>query len=145
MFDELNKYKENDHFFFTHSQNLQDACNAPTTKSGVYLVYALKKGKVELVYIGRSGKLKNDGSMFIRKANLGGIKDRIVNGHQFGKVARKKSWPLQMIKQQIEAIDVYWYITHAEEYVDCPRVLENNLLKKHYSIYGYLPKWNNEF
>jgi hypothetical protein len=82
--------------------------------------------------------------MFIRKAGLGGIKDRIVNGHQFGKIPRRKSWITQMKKEKIEALDIYWYATHNEKYSDCPRVLENKLLQKHLDIYGRLPRWNNE-
>ncbi|MBK6340659.1 MAG: hypothetical protein IPF63_14110 [Bacteroidetes bacterium] len=55
MFDELNKYKQNDHFFFKPTDNLGKVCNAPTDKSGVYVIHALKGGRVELIYIGRSG------------------------------------------------------------------------------------------
>lgn len=144
MFDELNKYKQNDHFFFKSQDSLRTICNAPSDKSGVYLVFALKGGKIELTYIGRSGKSEKDGSIFIRKAGLGGIKDRIVNGHQFGKTPRRKSWPKQMERENIEALDIYWYVTHNDKYNDCPRILENKLLQKHLSIYGKLPKWNNE-
>ena len=53
MLDELGKYKEKDHFFFQSNEALAMACNAPTDKSGVYVVYALKNGKIELIYIGR--------------------------------------------------------------------------------------------
>jgi len=145
MFDELNKYIENDHFFFKPNDSLKEVCNAPTNKSGLYIVYALKNGKIELIYIGRSGKIEKDGSMFIRKAGLGGIKDRIVNGHQFGKTPRRQSWINQMNFENIEALDVYWYVTHNNDYQDCPRKLENTLLQKHFDFYGRLPKWNNEF
>ena len=144
MFDELNKYELRDHFFLKPEDNLQEVCNAPANKSGVYIVYALKNGKVELICIGRSGNHKSDGYMFIRKGGLGGIKDRIVNGHQFGKTPRRISWINQIKKENIEALDIYWYTTHNEEYSDCPRVLENKLLRKHLDIYGRLPKWNNE-
>ena len=144
MFDELNKYKQKDHFFFKRTDNLGQVCNAPTDKSGVYIVYALKKRRIELIYIGRSGKVKKDGIIFIRKAGLGGIKDRIVNGHQFGKTPRRISWTKQITKENIESLDIYWYVTHNDEYIDCPRILENQLLKKHLDIYGRLPKWNNE-
>lgn len=99
---------------------------------------------MELIYIGCSGKHIADGSMFIRKAGLGGIKDRIVNGHQFGKTARRISWIQQILKEEIEALDIYWYVTHNEQYSDCPRTLENKLLQKHLDIYGRLPKWNKE-
>ena len=144
MFDELNKYEQHDHFFLKPQDSLREVCNAPTNKSGVYIVYALKNGKIELIYIGCSGKHLGDDTMFIRKAGLGGIKDRIVNGHQFGKIPRRKSWIAQIEKEKIEALDIYWYATHNQKYSDCPRVLENTLLKKHLSIYGRLPKWNKE-
>jgi hypothetical protein len=57
MFDKLTKYKNNNHFFFTVKEKLEDVCNAPKDKSGIYLVYELKNGKIELVYIGSSGKI----------------------------------------------------------------------------------------
>jgi len=142
MFDELQKYSNNNHFFLKENDNLKDVCNAPSDQSGVYIVYALKKGRVELIYIGRSGKLKADGTMFIRKAGLGGMKDRLVNGHQFGKIARKISWINQMKKEQIEALDVYWYITCSNQINDCPKEVESILLKRYFDIYDRLPRWN---
>ncbi len=143
MFDELNKYEQNDHFFFKPTDNLRKVCNAPTDKSGVYVIHALKGGRIELIYIGRSGEVKSDGSLFIRKAGLGGLKDRLVNGKQFGE-ARRNSWKQKMVVEKIEALDIYWYATHNDKFIDCPRILENKLLQKHLDIYGRLPKWNNE-
>lgn len=143
MLDDLSKYKHADHFFFSPSDNLGQVCNAPTDKSGVYVIYALKNGRIELIYIGRSGEVKSDGTLFIRKAGLGGLKDRLVNGKQFGE-PRRNSWKRQMLFEKIEALDIYWYATHNDDYVDCPRVLENRLLTKHMNIYGRLPRWNNE-
>jgi hypothetical protein len=142
MFDELSKYNHCDHFFFNPTDNLRQVCNAPKDKSGVYIVYALKGGRVELIYIGRSGEVKDD-SLFIRKAGLGGLKDRLVNGKQFGE-PRRNSWKTQMISEKIEALDIYWYVTHNDKFVDCPKILEKKLLQKHYDIYGQLPRWNNE-
>jgi len=141
MFDELEKYKLNDHFFFKPSDNLGLVCNAPTDKVGVYIIYALKNGKINLIYIGRSGEVKKDGTLFIRK---GGLKDRLVNGKQFGE-PRRNSWRIQMLKEKIEALDIYWYVTCTDNFTDCPRILENKLLQKHFDIYEQLPKWNNEF
>ena len=143
MFDELRRYDHNDHFSFLPGDNLGKVCNAPTDKSGLYIIYALKKDRVELIYIGRSGEVKSDNSLFIRKAGFGGLKDRLVNGKQFG-APRHNSWKVQMLADQIDALDIYWYVTHNDNFVDCPRVLENKLLQKHYDIYGRLPKWNNE-
>lgn len=142
MFDELSKYKHSDHFFFKPTDNLNQVCNAPTDKSGVYIIYALKGGRIELVYIGRSGEVKSDGTLFIRKAGIGGLKDRLVNGKQFGE-PRRNSWKTIMNYENIEALDIYWYATHNEKFTDCPKIIEDNLLKKYMEIYGQLPKWNN--
>lgn len=144
MLDELTKYKQSNHFFFKPADNLGDRCNAPNDKSGVYIIYSLKGGHIELIYIGRSGEVKKDGSLFIRKAGLGGIKDRLVNGKQFGE-SRHNSWRTQMLKEKIEALDIYWYVTHNDNFVDCPKILESRLLQKHFDIHGRLPKWNKEF
>jgi hypothetical protein len=143
MFDELSKYKQTNHFFFKVTDNLSQVCNAPTDKSGVYIIYALKGGRIELIYIGRSGEVKSDGTLFTRKAGLGGLKDRLVNGKQLGE-PRRNSWKTVMRYEKVEALDIYWYATHNDKFIDCPRILENKLLQKHKEIYGRLPKWNNE-
>ena len=91
MFDILNKYKHNGHFDFSMTDKLSSVCNAPTNKSGVYMVMTIIDGKEKLLYIGRSGK-KENGVIVHRKCGLGGIKDRLVNGYQFGKLPRKRIW-----------------------------------------------------
>ena len=141
MFDELNKFRQG-HFFFKPEEKLMDVCNAPTDKSGVYLVYALSKKNIELVYIGRSGKKGVDGSIQNRLAGCGGIKDRIVNGKHFNRIARRKSWPLQMMLEGIQALDIYWYVTYDEKNKDFPEEIEAYLLNKHKEIYSHLPRWN---
>jgi hypothetical protein len=143
MFDELSKYKQADHFFFKPTDNLNKVCNAPDDKSGIYVVYALKDGRIELIYIGSSGEVKTDGKLFIPKAGPGGLKDRLVNGKQFGE-ARRNSWKTIMQYENIEALDIYWYVTHGDNFTDCPQVIEHTLLQKHVKIYGRLPKWNRK-
>jgi hypothetical protein len=142
MFDELTKYKDVGHFSFFPSDNLRQVCKAPADKSGVYLIYAKKGRSTELVYIGCSGKVL-DGVLQIRKAGLGGIKDRLVNGKQFGE-PRRNSWKKQMLFEGMEKLDIYWYVTHSDNLVDCPRVIENKLLEKHMDVYRRLPRWNYE-
>jgi hypothetical protein len=141
MFQELDKYLLKDHFFFTPTDLLKEVCNAPSNGNGVYLVYELKNGKVDLVYIGSSGKKLTDGTI---KTRIEGIKDRIINGHQFGKIPRRKSWPIKMLAENIDALDIYWWITHDNNFKDRPMQVEDILLANYIDIYGRLPRWNKK-
>jgi len=141
MLDELEKYKSNGHFFFEKNDNLREICNAPKSGIGVYLIYALKKGNIELVYIGSTGKITQNGMIKNRK---GGIYDRLVNGKQFGEI-RNRAWNKQMIIEEIEALDVYWYETFDKNNNDIPAMTEGKIIQQFYEIYGKLPKWNKEY
>jgi len=138
MFDELKKYRENGHFIFKPDDKLSAVCNAPKACSGIYLIYALENGKVNLVYIGISGKEGPDGEIKHRKD---GLRGRFLSGKTEG-VLRKNYWPQKMIEENIEALDIYWYVTHGEFDYDFPRGLEVGLLKNYGAIYGTLPRWN---
>ena len=141
MIDELNKYQTNGHFFFSSGEPLGKACNAPKDESGVYVIYALAHGKIELIYAGSSGRMKPNGNISHRK---GGLYDRIVNGKQFN-LSRKESWPKKMIEEDIEALDIYWFVTFNEEFRDIPAYVEAEVLQMHYDIFGTLPRWNEAF
>jgi hypothetical protein len=141
MFDELSKYKSKDHFFFTANDELDKVCNAPKNKSGVYLVYELKNGKIELVYIGSSGKVLNNGKI---KHRTGGLHDRIVNSDEFGKTPRKKSWKQKLIDENIDALDIYWYDTFSSQNRDIPVFVEATILQIFLEVHGRLPRWNKE-
>jgi len=139
MFDELSKYKEQGHFFFKPTDNLASVCNAPINCSGIYLIYALQKGRVTLIYIGISGRKNIDEKIQHRED---GLRGRFLTGKQFGGL-RKHSWPVKMKLENIEALDIYWYVTHGTANTDFPRDLEISLLHQHRDIYGALPSWNN--
>lgn len=147
MFDVLNKYKINDHFFVTPGDRLSQVCNAPDSSSGmfisgVYIVYALAEGNIELVYIGKSGQKGLDGEIKNRKAGCGGLKDRIINGKDSDKVPRRKSWIALMEFEGIEALDIYWYVTYDGINKDFPEDVEGVLLQQFINLYGTLPRWN---
>ena len=139
MFKELEKYKNNDHFFFDNTESLSKVCNAPKTKSGIYTVLELKDGRINLVYIGSSGKMQNNGKIKHRKD---GLFDRIVNGKQFGK-PRRTSWAEKLVIEKIDALDIYWYDTFSKG--DIPATIEGKIIQKVFEDYECLPKWNKEF
>ncbi|MDP1728012.1 MAG: hypothetical protein Q8M15_14600 [Bacteroidota bacterium] len=134
------KYKQNDHFFFKPTDRLSEVCNAPKDSSGVYVIYALEKGKVNLIYIGISGRKNPDGNIQHRKD---GLRGRFLTGKQFGDL-RQKTWPAQMKFENIDGLDIYWFVTHGKSNNDFPRDIEIELLKKYQSIHGTLPRWNKE-
>lgn len=145
MNNELSIYEIHKHFYFKQRDSLASVCNAPKDKGGVYLVFAINNDVEELIYIGCSGKREADGSLKIRKAGLGGMKDRIVNGHQFGKIPRRKSWVLKMKEEKIEKLHVKWWVTYDTQIKHFPEDIESQLLRKYFEIYNRLPRWNREF
>lgn len=128
MFDETQGYKHNDHFFCSSTVALAEVCNAPD-KDGVFVVYELKGGRITLVYIGRSV--------------VNNLRSAILHSYQFG-LPRKKSWPLKMLTENIDALDVYWWVTNDLEHSESPEKLHRLLIRHHLIMYGELPRWNQE-
>lgn len=138
MLEQLEKYHHCDHFKFRRQDDLKEVCNAPDNRSGVYVVWTTFREQRLIVYVGRSGK-KVDGVIIHRKAGLGGMKDRLVNGHQFGKEPRKRSWPRVMGEFGLNELDVYWYDTGEDD----PVQVEHDVLAEVKEEYGQLPPWNS--
>lgn len=46
MFQEPKNYTDSDHFFFQADNDLEEVCNAPKNKEGVFKVLELRKGKL---------------------------------------------------------------------------------------------------
>ena len=138
MLEQLGKYHHSGHFKLRGQDDLKDVCNAPDNRSGVYVVWTTFKEQRFILYVGRSGK-KVDGVIVHRKAGLGGMKDRLVNGHQFGKEPRRRSWPRVMEQQGLHELDVYWYDTGDDD----PVAVEHEVLAEVKEEYGQLPPWNS--
>lgn len=141
MFDELEKYKQCGNFFFKCTESLAEVCNAPRNKYGVFMVYALAGGHIELVYIGKSGNGSKEKDLRIDPKE--GLKEILVNGIGSDETERKNSWPVQMMIDNIDALHVHWYVTIDVKHKDSPSFITNTLLQKYRSIYGHLPRWNH--
>lgn len=145
MFEDLlEKYKMHRTFTFTPNENLKDKCNAPTNKGGVYLIYKVIDGSEILIYIGSSGQ-KKDGQLKVRQSGLGGMKDRLVNGHhaKFGKIGRRKTFPDQMTKEKIPKLKIYWWVTYDDRgNTDFPTDVEKLMTDNYKNEFGRLPDWH---
>ena len=142
MYKELKKIKVKNQFSFSNEDSLEEVCNAPEAGSGIFLVYAVEVEEKELIMVGSTGTIQNDGTL---KSKNGGLFDKIVNGHQFAKTGRKYSWPAQMKLENIARLEVYWYETFNEKNKVIPTFLEGQILQNFLDENGKLPKWNVAF
>jgi hypothetical protein len=123
MFDELNKYKENGHFFVKPGDDLKVICNAPS-QNGVYVIYSLNRGRIELVFIGCT-----DASI-----EPPGLKNQII--------LKEKFLQTKIKNEGCDALDIYWYVTKATRTSDPPKKIELIILNRHLEVYGTVPRWN---
>lgn len=142
MYKELKKIKVKNQFSFSIDDSLEEVCNAPLDGSGIFLVYAIDGEEKELIMVGSTGTIQNDGTL---KSKNGGLFDKIVNGHQFAKTGRKYSWPAQMKLENIARLEVYWYETFNEKNKVIPTFLEGQILQNFLNENGKLPRWNVAF
>jgi len=140
MNKELEKFSVTNSFNFSPEDSLEQVCNA-TEGCGVFLVFDLTSDR-ELIMVGSSGTVQNDGTLKIKK---GGLAEKIVEGHQFAKTGRKYSWPAQMKLEGITAIEVVWYETFNSTTKAIPTSVEGQILQSFLDINGKLPRWNVAF
>lgn len=142
MNTELSKFKNQNTFTFAQDDSLEVVCNAPESGSGVFIVYAVNDDEKQLIMVGSTGTVQNDGTLKIKN---GGLYDKIVNGHQFAKTGRKYSWPAQMKLENIDRLEVSWFETFNDEVKAIPTSVEGQILQNFLDENGKLPRWNVAF
>ncbi len=138
MFDELNKYQNNGHFFFKQGDNLREKSKDVPNLPGVYYIIRLAKGKPELVYIGKAGSIEQDGNFKNQ-----GLHNRL-NNKQEG-LKRQDFFTKKCIEENIDALDIYWFVTFDHINNDLPGYIEGLLLQIYFEQFGNLPEWNKSF
>jgi len=138
MFDELRNYKNNGHFFYKSSNNLRDVSKDVPDLPGVYYIVRLAGGRVELVYIGKSGSIEQDGQF--EKQGLRGSINNKQNGLQWQDYFEKK-----FREENIDGLDIYWFVTFDKTNRDLPGYVEGLILQIYFERHGSLPAWNNSF
>ena len=138
MFDETEKYKINGHFFFKKGDKLSAVSKDVPDMPGVYYIVRLARGRIDLVYIGKSGTITQNGSFKGQS-----LKGRI-NNKQDG-MSRQDFFEGKMITENIDALDVYWFATKDSQNNDLPSYVEGVLMQRFFNIQGQLPFWNKEF
>lgn len=99
MFQELYKYKNNGHFFLTKGDLLGEQSKEVPNLPGVYIVYRLARGKIDIVYMGKSGTIQQNGQLKDQ-----GLRKRINNIHQGLK--RQEYFNTKIEEEDVEALDM---------------------------------------
>ena len=134
-------FKNSNSFTFTAEDSLEEVCNA-SEGSGVFVVNAINGEGKELIMVGSTGTIQNDGTL---KSKNGGLFDKIVNGHQFAKTGRKYSWSAQMKLENIALLEIYWYETFNDSDKVIPTFMEAQILQNFFDENSKLPRWNVAF
>ena len=138
MFDETTKYKSNGHFFFKSGDKLIEVSKGVPDKPGVYYILRLARGKIDLVYIGKSGTITQSGE----------FKDQLLNGRINNKcngMKRQDFFDEKINAEKIDALDIYWFVTMDKFNNDLPGYVEALLMQRYFEVYGKLPIWNKCF
>jgi len=138
MFDELSKYANNGHFFFRPGDNLAAVSKSVPNSQGVYYILRLKNDAVDLVYIGTSGTIKQNGHFKEQ-----GLRGRL-NNKQEG-VKRQEYFDAKMNAEDITALQIYWFVTFDKANCDLPAYVEGIIMQRYYEVHGKLPLWNKDF
>lgn len=138
MFDELKKYKNSGHFFFKSGDSLLKASRDVPNLQGVYYILRLAKGNVDLVYIGKSGTIQQNG--IFKDQSLKGRINNKCNGQR-----RQDFFEMKCTDENIDALDIYWCVTMDNKNRDIPAYVEGLLIQRFFEIHGYLPQWNECF
>lgn len=138
MFTETKKYKNKGHFFFEKEVQLSDVSKDVPELLGVYYILKLARGKIDLVYIGKSGTIMQHGK----------FKDQMlrgrINNNQDG-MKRQEFFETKIKDENIDALDIYWFVTVDKSHNDLPGYVEGLLMQRYFEVYGKLPAWNKYF
>jgi len=138
MFEETKKYKNHGHFFFNKGDSLKQVSKGVPDLPGVYYIVRLSGGRIEIVYINKSGTIQQNG---IFKDQ--GLKSRL-NGKQDG-IEKQDFFETLFLKENIDALDIYWFVTLDAKSRDLPGYVEGLLIQRFFQVHGRLPLWNKEF
>ena len=104
-------------------------------KPGVYFICGTERERCCLLYIGKAGTLRNDGSFKGQK--LSGQ----LSAKQEG-ISRQDFYQKRMAELKLDSLFFYWFVTFDKDVLIIPAKAEADLLQKYFDYNGHLPAWN---
>jgi hypothetical protein len=129
-------------FFLEKGEKIREVLveNNISNEYGVYLIYSIKDNTEELIYIGKSGTISQNGE-FKRQ----GIKDRL-KAVTTNNMQRDKYFQQEVIdKYNFDKLKFVWIITFDDKWKELPAYSESRLLQLYYDNHSVLPTLNRSF
>ena len=94
--------------------------------------------KIYSLKFGKSGPIRQNGQF--KDQRLNGCLNNKQEGHY-----RQDFFESQILKENIDALDIYWFLTFDTKNNDLPGFVEGLLIQRFFEIHGRLPLWNKDF
>lgn len=107
-------------------------------KYGVYLIYGIQNNFEQLIYIGKSGTLKNDGK-FKNQA----LRKRLTMKQD--DMRRKDFFRKIMKENNYDKLKFLWFITYDDIQKILPGFAEGKLFQGYFEDFSCLPKFNKSY
>lgn len=119
---------------FNINDDFRQAVKTIPNSHGVYIIYNPNQ---EIVYIGKGGSIKQNGSKTKQ-----GVKNRLLNGRGKNNLTNGNYFKNRMIESEYKFITIEYIIV--EDGI-IPAWKEANLVQEFYEKNHKLPLWNSEF
>jgi hypothetical protein len=102
---------------------------------GIYIIYSFKNNFEEIIYIGKSGTMINDGSFKEQ-----GIQKRLTKKQ--GNIVRKKYFQDVIYDNKFDKLKFLWIVTFDDKNKEIPSLSEAKMLQAYFNEYHRLPLLN---
>lgn len=113
------------------------AAGVPSEPSA-YVLSVVRSGGVEVVYIGKAGTIRSDGSW--KKQSLRGR----LHAKQ-KRVSRQEYFRRQLVAAEADSLEIQWFVTWDTDIRLAPAFAEAELLQAFLTEFRRLPAWNEAF
>ena len=102
---------------------------------GIYIIYSIKNLSKDIIYIGKSGTMINDGTFKSQ-----GIAQRLTKVQN--KLQRKIYFQNILNEYKFDKLEFLWITTYDEEYQEIPSFSEAKMIQAYFNQYKKLPLLN---
>ena len=139
LIEEYIKSNQNGKFELKKDENINTIIRKKEVPNsyGIYIIYSIKNSSKDIIYIGKSGTMKNDGTF--RNQGIAIRLTRIQN-----RLPRRIYFQNVIEEYKFEKLEFLWITTFDENYQEIPSSSEAKMLQAYFSEYKKLPLLNKQ-